>query len=422
MTAPRRLALLLLLLGAGLPAPGWAVTPVDVVHDLWSRLQGDGDADDQLPKPAPHAIAGGAGAPAVSLGDLRHPITLERDLRAALNGPEAGWRLTVPGGQARAGDFSIGSEQTTEGDLLVVRGTADVYGRLRGNLVALDGDVVLHHGALVTGDVLALGGQVHEQGGEVGGEIRSLSAALRAGAPAAARLPLGARVARAVAGVGGVALSLLLVGFGLVLFGRGPLEVTADTVANSFTRSLVAGLLGQVLVIPTFGMLVVGLILTVAGILLIPFVVVVFALLLVVGLVGGTLAVLHAMGETISRRQMAKGARVSPNGYRYVAVGLAGPVALWLVWALVGWVPLAGDLVRGAAILVTWLLATLGFGAALLSRGGFREQFAGRIVPPEMLTDEFLWATPRFGVPSVKRPGSPGDSTPPSGSRPTQDR
>ena len=79
--------------------------------------------------------------------------------------------------------------------------------------------------------------------------------------------------------------------------------------------------------------------------------------------------------------------------------------AFWLAWSVFGWVPIAGDLIRGAAILVTWLLATAGFGAALLSRAGLRENFAGRLIPPEALTDEYLWATPQFGVTAAKRPG-----------------
>jgi hypothetical protein len=112
------------------------------------------------------------------------------------------------------------------------------------------------------------------------------------------------------------------------------------------------------------------------------------------------------MGETYTRRRLALGAVGSPNSYRYLVVGLSAPLVLWLAWAIFGWVPIAGDLVRGAAILVTWLLGTAGFGAALLSRAGIRENFAGRLIPPEALTDEYLWATPQFGVPAVKRPGS----------------
>jgi hypothetical protein len=70
-------------------------------------------------------------------------------------------------------------------------------------------------------------------------------------------------------------------------------------------------------------------------------------------------------------------------------------------------VPVAGSVVRGAAVLLTWLLATTGLGAAMLSRAGVKENFAGRIIPPEALTDEYLWATPRFGVPAARRPGTP---------------
>jgi hypothetical protein len=216
------------------------------------------------------------------------------------------------------------------------------------------------------------------------------------------------RTARNAAGVLGVFITLLTLGGGLVLFARPNLEVVSDTVSHSFGRSFVTGLLGQILLLPTFGMLVVGLILSVAGILLLPFAVVVYALLVILGVVGGYLAVAHAVGETYIRRRLARGHVGSPNSYRYLFTGLGALVLLWVVWAVFGWVPVAGDLVRGAAVLVTWLLATAGFGAALLSRAGIRESFAGRLIPPEALTDEYLWATPQFGVPSVRRPeGSP---------------
>jgi hypothetical protein len=110
---------------------------------------------------------------------------------------------------------------------------------------------------------------------------------------------------------------------------------------------------------------------------------------------------------------MAQGVPMpTPGVARYVATGLAAAALLWLVWALLGWVPVAGGVMLAAAVLVTWLMGTVGFGAALLSRAGAREAFAGRILPPETLTDEYLWATPQFGVPAVKRPGS-GTRTPP---------
>ncbi len=207
-----------------------------------------------------------------------------------------------------------------------------------------------------------------------------------------------------LAGVTGTFITLGLLGFGLVLFGKTNLEVVSDTASHSFLRAFMVGLLSQVLIIPTFGMLVVGLVLSVVGILLVPFVVAVYGLLAVACLLGGFLAVAHAMGETHTRRQMARGVALSPNSFRYLLIGLGSIAAVWLAWIAFGWVPVAGAVILAAAVLATWLLATVGLGAAVLSRLGVQPSFAGRFLPTEMLTDEYLWATPQQGVPAIKRP------------------
>ena len=378
---------------------------VQLVHGFWSLVAdvatrpGDGD-DLQTPHPAPQAIPpGGKDEPPVALDDLSKPTGIESRLREALRPHDDGVRVTVTNGVARMGDFSIGSNETVPGHLLVVQGTADIYGKLLGNLVTVEGDVVLHPGGVVSGDILTLGG-----------EVRTFRTSSVLGTPLPVRgaeAPTAIEtVFRRMAGVVGVFLTLGALGFGLVMFGRPNLEVVSDTVSHSFGRAFATGLLGQLLLLPTFGMLVVGLILSVVGIVLLPFAVVVYALLVIVGAVGGYLAVAHAMGETYTRRRLALGAMIgSPNSYRYLLVGLGALAAFWAAWSVFGWVPVAGDLIRGAAILVTWLLATAGFGAALLSRAGIRENFAGRLLPPEALTDEYLWATPQYGVTAAKRPG-----------------
>ena len=359
-------------------------------------------------RPLPQAIP--TGGPTLQLGDLSQPTLLESRLREALQPSDGQVRLTIPGGTARRGDFSLGSSENQTGHLLVVDGNADIYGRLNGNLVTVKGDVIVHPGGVVSGDVLTLGGEVRDAGGEIGGEVRTLRSTtlLSPAAPLPAKaLSPAETVLRRTAGVLGVFLSLAVLGFGLVMFGRQNLEIVSDTVSHSFGRAFVTGLLGQILLLPTFGMLVVGLILSVAGILLLPFAVAVFALLAVIGIVGGFLAVAHAMGETYTRRRMAQGMIVSsPNSYRYLLVGLVALASLWAAWALFGWVPVAGSIMWGAGFFVTWLLGTAGFGAALLSRAGIRENFAGRLLPPEALTDEYLWATPQFGVPAGRRPGN----------------
>lgn len=382
---------------------------VTAMRDLWGMLQqqlhGDGAQDAQQPVAHPQAIApAGQSGPTLDLHDVSHPTDLEPRLNELSHTPESSVRVTVPGGQARLGNYSIGSDQTIGGHLLVVRGDADVYGHVQGNLVTVDGNVIVHPGAVIAGDVLAVHGTVRQLGGEIGGAVRTLSAPAPASA-AASLSPLQLTLRR-VAGLLGVLITLGVLGVGLVAFGHRNLEIVSDTVSHSFGRAFVTGLLGQILLLPTFGMIVVGLILSVAGILLLPFAIVAFVLLAVIATVGGYLAVAHALGETYTRRRLAQGIMAgSPNSYRFLATGLVAMLGLWAAWALFGWVPVAGEIIRGAAVLVTWLLGTAGFGAALLSRAGIRENFAGRIIPPEALTDEYLWATPQFGVPAIKRPG-----------------
>lgn len=376
-----------------------------LIHQRTAELGGQGTT--QTPQALPQAAPGGLTIPLNDLSDAGHIAPLLR--RAAR---EAGPNLavTVPGGEAHLGRYSLGSGVTLHGPLLIIGGDADIFGTLDGNLAAVNGDITVHRGATVTGDVLAVGGDVNSEGGDIRGEIRTLRGAPAPVADADADpAPVSAFSTglRRAAGLAGILTSMLVLGLSAVLFAKQPLEIVSDTIVHSFARSFVVGVLGQIMLIPTFGMLVVGLVLSVAGILLVPFVVVVYLLLAILAIVGGALAMAHATGEIWTRRRMATGVLVgSPNSYRYLWLGLAVPAALWSAWILFGWVPLAGALMFGLAAVVSWLLLTVGFGATLLSRGGLREGFAGRVLPAESLTDEYLWATPQFGVPAAKRPGS----------------
>lgn len=356
--------------------------------------------------PEPQAVQrADTGGPTINPAHLDQPAQIESRLRAALRRPIGTTRLTVEGGSARIGRYAVGSDETIHGHVVVLEGPAEVHGRVEGNVIALDGDITVFPGGTIAGDVLAIGGRVYEVGdGRISGSKQSLEATA---APASPPASIAGQLLRHAAGVAGLLLTLTVLGFGLVTFGRPNLEIVSDTVVHSFGRSFLAGLLGQVLVLPTFGMLVVGLILTIAGTVLLPFAIAVYVVLVAVTTLVGLIAVAHAMGERITRRRMARGVALSPNAYRYVFTGIATIATAWIAWILFGWVPLAGTLMLLAAGLTTWTVATVGFGAALLSRGGVREHFAGRLIAPEMMTDEYLWATPQFGVPAAKRPTRP---------------
>jgi hypothetical protein len=199
-----------------------------------------------------------------------------------------------------------------------------------------------------------------------------------------------------------VFLALGFMGLGFLFFAPRQLETVADTVWHSFWRSFLAGLFAQPLILPAFGMLLVGLVLTVVGILVLPFAIVGFVLALFVAAVGGFLAVARTVGEIYLRRRMARGEAVPTWGsYRYIVYGLLGLLSLWLPALFLGSVPVAGTVLTVSAAFLTWVLATAGFGAAIISRAGLRGTFVRQL--DLALTDEQYWTADGMPAPLVRR-------------------
>ncbi len=140
-------------------------------------------------------------------------------------------------------------------------------------------------------------------------------------------------------------IAMAFLGLGMLFFAPRQLETVADTVWNSFGRSFLAGLFAQPLILPAFGMMVVGLALTVIGIVVIPFAVLAFVLGLFLSVVGGYVAVARTVGEIYLRRKMARGEAIQTWGtYRYIVYGLLGLMAIWLPAVLLGRVAVAGPM------------------------------------------------------------------------------
>jgi len=72
-------------------------------------------------------------------------------------------------------DASVGPNERIVGDVVAVFGNADVSGEVSGDVVAVLGQVRLHHGATVDGDVVSVGGRLlQEDGTSVNGETVSI--------------------------------------------------------------------------------------------------------------------------------------------------------------------------------------------------------------------------------------------------------
>jgi hypothetical protein len=195
--------------------------------------------------------------------------------------------------------------------------------------------------------------------------------------------PLGTVVGGAL-GLGGAFLALCAIAFGSSFFAGRQLDVMADTVSTSFARSFFVGLFAQPLILPALGAVIVGLALTVVGVLLIPVAIVAFAATLVAAVVGGYLAVARVAGSSWMKRLRGDHGTTPLGLLQSFAWGLAIVLAVWLPAILLGWVPVAGTALMWLAAIVTWGLATTGFGAAILTRGGVRTTFGRRFHPPEL--------------------------------------
>ena len=201
-------------------------------------------------------------------------------------------------------------------------------------------------------------------------------------------------VAGDITGLLAAFVAMCSLGFGLVFFAPRQLEVVADTVRYSFWRSFFAGFFAQPLIVPVFGLLMLGLVLTVVGILVIPFAAIAFAAATVLGFLGGYLAVARSVGEAYLRRRMSLGHTVGGwLTYRYMVYGLMALFAIWLPAVFLGWAPVAGQFFTVTAVLISWIIATAGFGATILSHAGIRGTFTRRF--DQALSDEYLYRTPQ---------------------------
>ncbi|MFL5576078.1 MAG: hypothetical protein ACJ79S_08940 [Gemmatimonadaceae bacterium] len=318
-----------------------------------------------------------------------------------------------PADSFTVGDRVVPADVTLPGTAAVARGDLDVFGTVDGNAIALGGDVVVHPGGRVRGDVLSVYGRVRAEGGTVDGEMRALQGPvgpLPRGLAAAAPAPVSpaAATARALKISLGWLVMLSLIGIGVLLFAERYLEGVVETVERAYSRAFWAGVVGELGLIPALLVLIVALAITLVGILLIPFAVVAFWLAAMGLLTLGFVAVAQVTGEALLRGRARSALTERGATLRALVTGIALYTGLWVVAAAFTWSPVVGGILRGLAFAITWVAATAGLGAALLSRAGTRrESERERAAPSRPPTPESLdWQTPTpvTGVVAARRP------------------
>jgi hypothetical protein len=285
------------------------------------------------------------------------------------------------------GNRSVDAQTRVDGPIAVAKGNLDVYGTINGDAVVVGGNLRVHSGGHVTGEAWAIAGSVIIDGGTVDGQRRAIPIA-RPGLPASKpHAPLTTwQSAKLV--VGWFAL-LMIIGLGVMVFADSNLDGVVVALEKGFSRSFWVGIAGQVALLPGLITLLAALAATGIGLLLIPFAIVVYIIAAAGIITLGFLAVARLTGGAITSDHGA----TSPRGVnlRALVSGLAIFLGIWMVAALFTWSPVAGAILRIIAIALTWVAATLGLGAAMISRAG--TQRAGK-ASQKTSTDEFAWQTP----------------------------
>ena len=319
-------------------------------------------------------------------------------------------RLMRRSGLPAADSFSVGTlvvpaGSTRRGPVAVARGNLDVHGRVEGDAIALHGNVTVHPGGHVTGNVAAVDGRVRVAGGVVEGDVRSVTGLTgdllsRAAGSAVEREPL--TTWGAVRLVLAWFAILCVIGIGVLLFAERNLDGVVFALERQFTRSFWTGVLAQLAAIPVLLLSLVALGITLIGILLIPFAVVAYIIAASGLLMLGFLAVARFTGRAFSGQRPLPGRRMA---LRALLIGISLYVGVWLVAAAFVWNPMIGAVLRAVALAGSWVALTLGLGATLITRAGTRRD-GERQRQASAPVGDMSWQTPTpvTGVVAARRP------------------
>jgi hypothetical protein len=238
-------------------------------------------------------------------------------------------------------------EDLTFKDLVAIKGNINIKGKLSGDAVALLGDVHLYPTARVDGDVVSVGGKViRDAGAKVAGNVSAIvigkggANMMSAYAPYIGFMGIGGfLVMKVLMFLGFIALAVVIVSFLIRQIGA-----ISSKVEKQWLKSILWGILGYILICPIAILLAI----TIVGIPLI----VIEAVLVSMALIMGYISAAQLIGKKFTK------AIKKPNQPMIVEV-ILGLALLFLI-----------ELVPVVGAIIKWLVVTMGFGAAIITRLG----------------------------------------------------
>lgn len=307
---------------------------------------------------------------------------------------EEGVRLS---GVYTSGSHVVAAGDSVKGPVVTLGGSSDIHGFVSGGVYALWGDVTIHEGAEVLGGAGAYNGRVILDGGKVRGALQAWPAAAAAAAAQEAPPMSTARALRLSAGWTGM---LLIIGLLVLTLASSNLEATVRALEQDFGRAFFIGVMGQLGFLPLLLLASVALAVTVVGLLLIPFLLVAAPIALAGFVTLGWLALSLLTGRALLRSSDYSGSR--KEAVQALMAGVLLLMAPWIIASALQSTGSAALIARIVAIGVTWVAATAGLGATLMSRAGSARPKEGK--KPQPPTQGWATPTPVAGVAAARRP------------------
>ena len=298
-------------------------------------------------------------------------------------------------------DHTVSEGTSAEGGILVVGGHLDVRGRVRGDVIVLDGTLTLAEDSRIDGDVRLIQSDLDHRGGEIEGEVVDVVSELRREETEVrdrireeVRREIGqraedysrrrgrgsfSRAGRAVGGVLDAALTFLVLGVLTLLltrFAGDRVGHVMRAVEHNPARSAAVGFAGGFLVAPVYILGIVVLAISVVGIPGLLAWVPLFPLAVALGAFMGYVGVSHHVGRWVLDQGFSWLSWVDRNHPTHVRlVGVAALLAPFAVGSALGILPVVGWIgsVFKVAGTVAGVAATVtGLGAVIITRGGKR--------------------------------------------------
>ncbi len=311
----------------------------------------------------------------------------------ALDGVDAE-ALTVLVGR----DHVVRAGTQVEGGILLVGGELDVRGRVRGDVIVVDGTLALGSGR-IDGDVRLVDSRLRGSAGGVAGDVADMSERLRReelenaariraevrrelSRPTRSSRPANSFVSRVrrASRVTFDALTAFVVtglfGWLVTVLAGGRVGVVARAISRQPARSAVVGLAGGFAAAPAYLIGIAVLVATMLGIPLLIAWVPLFPLAVLAAALVGLVGVADHVGRWVLRRSRRWLDRRYPG--RPSRVRLVGLGAMFVPWVAGAWLqvlPLTGgvgEALRVAGTVGFILALATGFGAVILTRGGVR--------------------------------------------------